>query len=54
MRHRLVRWLSAFVGGVLRMRHGGPFLDAHDSEGDGVNDLEEIRIWIDTYGPPGP
>ncbi len=29
-------------------------LDQIDTDGDGVNDMEEIRVWIDVFGGPGP
>lgn len=37
-----------------RMPQGGPNLDTVDQDIDGTNDEEEVRIWIDVLGAPGP
>jgi hypothetical protein len=40
--------------GGLMPADGSGSLSATDDNGDGTNDLEELRIWIDTLGAPGP
>jgi mono/diheme cytochrome c family protein len=37
-----------------QMPQGGPDLATVDNDGDGTNDREEIRVWIDVLGAPGP
>jgi hypothetical protein len=36
------------------MPQGGGDLASADTDSDGTNDREEIRIWIDVLGAPGP
>jgi hypothetical protein len=36
------------------MPQGGPAFNAIDTDGDGTNDLDEVKFWIDALGAPGP